>query len=84
MRRSKGSAPDFEERARRFGWDDAQGWPTITRPIQCNACVHRIQGTVTCAAFPEQIPIEILKNEFDHTNAYPGDSGIRFEPTVRH
>lgn len=33
-----------------------------------------------CSAFPDGIPLEIWKAENNHTSAYPGDNGIRFEP----
>lgn len=33
-----------------------------------------------CSAFPDGIPLEIWNAENDHTSAYPGDNGIRFEP----
>lgn len=33
-----------------------------------------------CEAFLKGIPEEILTGEFDHTEPYPNDNGIRFEP----
>lgn len=33
-----------------------------------------------CAAFPDGIPLPIWKAENRHTEPYPGDNGIRFEP----
>lgn len=31
-----------------------------------------------CEAFPRRVPDDIYLGGFDHRNAYPGDSGIRF------
>jgi hypothetical protein len=58
-----------------------------TSPL-CTVCVHLRKETVegpahhqvrpTCDAFPDGIPVEILKCA-DHRVAWPGDNGIRFE-----
>lgn len=45
---------------------------------QCQRCAHWQRGTLTCAAFPERIPTEILANKLSHTTSYPGDHGIHF------
>ncbi len=34
----------------------------------------------TCDAFPTGMPMEIQTGQFRHTEPYPGDNGIRFEP----
>lgn len=49
---------------------------------QCYACKHLFtyEKKMTCRAFPEGIPEKILSCGFDHSNAYEGDNGIRFEP----
>lgn len=49
-----------------------------TKITQCLNCKHWIK-LKTCTAFPSGIPWEILINEFDHTQPYPGDNGIQFE-----
>ena len=47
---------------------------------QCATCKNHIKGTWTCKAFPNWIPGEITKGKFDHTESYPGDNGIRYDP----
>ncbi len=47
---------------------------------QCNQCRHVSDNGMTCAAFPQGIPIPILSGKVQHTKPYPGDHGIRFEP----
>lgn len=47
-------------------------------PNLCNICKHRRKG-VTCAAFPERIPKDILQMHADHRLPYPGDQNIQFE-----
>ena len=49
---------------------------------QCYLCKHRIKekGAPRCAAFPDGIPQVIIGGDHDHTEEYPGDKGIRFEP----
>ena len=46
---------------------------------QCIFCRH-YHADLTCDAFPERIPIEIITGEHDHREPYPGDHGIQFEP----
>ncbi len=46
---------------------------------QCIECKH-YEGLLTCAAYKNEIPYEILSGEHDHTKPYKGDGGIRFEP----
>ena len=50
---------------------------------QCLNCANRIgsgDGPVTCAAFPEAIPEEILAGEVDHSLPYPEDNRFRYNP----
>lgn len=47
---------------------------------QCSRCIHRHGITQFCDAFPDGIPAIILRGDFDHTEPFPGDNGIRFEP----
>lgn len=57
----------------RFVWLDGE-----MELSQCVRCKHK-QGDNVCAAFPIAIPREILENEFDHRERWPGDRGIRFQ-----
>ena len=51
----------------------------IDHPPQCLFCQH-YEKALFCDAFPDGIPEAILTGEHDHTDQYPGDNGIRFEP----
>lgn len=45
---------------------------------QCLNCKNYL-GALTCRAFPDGIPEKIVTGQFDHTQPYEGDNGIRFE-----
>lgn len=56
-------------------------------PEQCLVCKHLHReapglSAMHCDAFPapELIPEEILGQHIGHTQPFPGDRGIRFEP----
>jgi len=56
---------------------------TIYPPPICLMCKHNReapQGGMVCDAFPDGIPEPILVGDFDHTEPYPGDHDIQFEP----
>ena len=47
---------------------------------QCPLCKNRITEDA-CIAFPEGIPPEILRGEFDHSVPWPGqDNDTLYEP----
>ena len=45
-----------------------------------NVMVHGRRHAYWCPAFPNGIPAAIWAGENRHTEPYPGDHGIRFEP----
>lgn len=44
----------------------------------CTSCKLLRKG-MTCVAFPDGIPDQILFHGFDHRKPFEGDHGIRFE-----
>lgn len=46
---------------------------------QCLSCTHINDVPLSCKAFPEGIPGEILDGDFDHTVPYDGDNGVQYE-----
>ena len=45
----------------------------------CNKCIHNV-GNVKCKAFPDRIPVEILRGKNDHSKPLPGQTNnIVFE-----
>lgn len=45
---------------------------------QCAFCAHKDSSSATCKAFPEGIPLPILRNQMDHRKGHIGDHRIRF------
>lgn len=46
---------------------------------QCAFCAHKAPTGATCAAFPDGIPVPILRNQVDHRKAHYGDHRLRFQ-----
>lgn len=54
----------------------------MIRLLKCHYCKHYIISDdiiPRCKAFPDGIPLEIFREEFDHTKPYKNDNGIMFE-----
>ncbi len=57
-------------------YEPDRDWRDMDRSIICNHCQHKRNG-ITCDAFPEGIPMEILRSG-EHFTSVPGDNGIVF------
>lgn len=47
-------------------------------PVQCRACAH-LRTAMTCRAYPDRIPDEIVLRGADHRDPREGDGGVRFQ-----
>ncbi len=58
---------------------------TLTAAPICLGCTHyrarTPNGTGTCDAYPDAIPLTIWESADDHRAAVAGDHGVRFSPT---
>lgn len=54
---------------------------TYASPI-CMGCKHFFDSDdmLHCVAFPDGIPPEIIRSQFDHHFPHPRDNGIQFAP----
>ena len=54
-----------------------------SRPL-CEECKHQYidnkKRIYACNAYPNGIPMEIIRNIVDHRKPYKGDNGIQYEP----
>ena len=48
--------------------------------FSCLKCKHLNKDEISCKAFPDVIPQDILASVFDHRKPFRGDHGIQFEP----
>ena len=48
--------------------------------FSCLKCKHLNKDEISCDAFTDTIPQDILASVFDHRKPFPGDNGILFEP----
>ena len=48
--------------------------------FSCRKCKHLNEDGISCTAFPDVIPEDIISGVFDHRKTFPGDHGILFEP----
>lgn len=59
---------------------------TTVPPPLCRLCKHwhsdRLREPPTCDAFPGRIPRRIWIGFDSHTQPYPGDGGLTFEPAA--
>jgi len=47
--------------------------------FSCRKCTHLNEDGISCKAFPDVIPQDIIEGVFDHRKTWPGDNGILFK-----
>jgi hypothetical protein len=55
----------------------------MSASIPCITCVHfrpEVRDRDSCAAFPDQIPLEIVSGQHSHKEAFEGDNNIQWRP----
>jgi hypothetical protein len=52
----------------------------IMKKSNCFRCKHLGEDEISCQAFPNVIPRDILMARVEHDKPYKGDNGIQFEP----
>lgn len=53
---------------------------SLSRCMRCARYSVDVLDNNACDAYPDGIPEAIITGEHDHTQPYPGDNGIRWEP----
>lgn len=54
----------------------------LREPVSCHTCRHLHPDWISCDAFPDMIPLEIQRGDFDHRNPHPLDGGIQYEEAL--
>ena len=63
----------------RLSSSGTQGDAIVAISKRCLDCRFLRNPPLTCDAFVEGIPGEILNGDFDHVEPFEGDDGIQFE-----
>ena len=56
----------------------------VSKCLKCKNYIERDDMLDCCKAYPNGIPLEIFREEVDHTKPYKGDNGILFAPDERY
>ena len=52
----------------------------ISKCMNCEYYIESDDMSDCCKAYPKGIPLEIFREEVDHTKPYKGDNGIQYKP----
>jgi len=59
--------------------DSIGGMFRVMKLANCFRCKHLNEDEVSCKAYPNVIPREIMRADVGHSVPYKGDNGIQFE-----